>query len=69
MRRHIVRKHNIGGFKCEMCDKKYYRKRDLSVHIQNNHFPKAQLHLVECAVCGKNLEKRYFRDHFIRKHF
>jgi len=66
MRYHIFLKHKIGGFKCEMCDKKYCTKRVLSVHLQNIHLLKKQM--VECADCGKTMKKISFKKHFINKH-
>jgi len=71
MRRHYAMKHNIGGFECEICGRRFLTKRSLFEHLDKRHLdkPGPESQIVECADCGKILKKCNFYYHFVNNHF
>ena len=51
LRRHVESVHlNLKPFQCEVCDKKYARKKELKLHIRSVHEKKTQ----QCDICFKH---------------
>jgi len=61
--------HGIGGAECRNCEKTFSTEKTLLKHLKWNHDKNnPKLQFVECAECGKIMQKSSFTKHFLTKH-
>ena len=64
-KQHIKRIHeDVKKFICNLCSKNFVEKKELSIHIENNH--KKSNHT--CDSCGKSLSQSALRKHINTVH-
>jgi len=66
---HRFLSHGIGGAECRDCEKTFSTEKKLSEHLKWNHDKNnPRLQFVDCAECGKKMQKASFIKHFLTQH-
>jgi len=69
LKAHKFRTHGIGGFECKLCDKIFVEKSTFLSHMKKKHGKGNQkMIFVDCAVCGKIMQKCSLAEHYRHNH-